>query len=89
MFFMSFHKTIDFNNLQGCHTFIYGETNTKKTYCTAQFVRFLIELKGITPKDITILDFAPDLVKTKKMKIGGKIQDYYENSTKCRNISFR
>ncbi|MHA1985557.1 MAG: hypothetical protein ACW98D_02860 [Promethearchaeota archaeon] len=83
---MSFHKSFDYNNLQGCHTLIYGETNTKKTYYTAQFVQFLIELKDIAPKDITILDFAPNLVITEEMKIGGKIQDFYKKSIKCRNI---
>ena len=86
---MSFHNNFDFNSLFGCHNLIYGETNTKKTYYTARFVRFLLELKNVSSKDISILDFAPNLLKIKNLKIGGKIQDFYGDSTKCKNLTFK
>ena len=86
---MSFQNKLDFNSLYGLHTLIYGETNTKKTFYTAKFVQFLLESKEVSPKDISILDFAPNLTTIRDLKIGGKIRDYYENSAKCRNILFR
>lgn len=85
---MSIQNKLEFNNLLSSHTLIYGETNTEKTLYTAKFVQFLLELKGISPKEISILDFAPNIVKTKNFKIGGKIRDFYEPSSRCRNLSF-
>ena len=85
---MIFHKELDFNQFIGYSTILYGETNTKKTYYTAKFVQFLIESKNINPKDITILDFAPKLSTIKGLKIGGKIEDFYEKSYKCNNLIF-
>ena len=85
---MSFHDKLDFNSLKGLHTLIYGETNTGKTFYTAKFVQYLLEIKKITPKDISILDFAPKLAYFNNLKIGGRIQDYYEDSVKCNNINF-
>jgi hypothetical protein len=85
---MIFREDLDFNQFIGHSTILYGETNTKKTYYTAKFVQFLIESKDINPKDITILDFAPELNIIKDLKIGGKIEDFYENSIECNNISF-
>jgi len=86
---MSFHDKLDFNSLKGLHTLIYGETNTGKTFYTAKFVQYLLEIKKIKPKDISILDFAPKLTYFNNLKIGGRIQDYYENSVKCNNINFK
>jgi len=86
---MSFHDKLDFNSLKGLHTLIYGETNTGKTFCTANFVQYLLEIKKIDPKNISILDFAPKLAYFNNLKIGGRIQDYYENSVKCNNIKFK
>ncbi len=86
---MIFLENLNFNDLIGHHTLLYGETNTKKTFYTTKFVRFLLELKIVLPKDISILDFAPNLEKIKNLKIGGKIRDFYEYSTKCRNITFK
>jgi len=85
---MSFHDKLDFNSLKGLHTLIYGETNTGKTFYTANFVQYLLEIIKIEPKKISILDFAPKLAYFKNLKIGGRIQDYYENSVKCNNIKF-
>ena len=85
---MIFHEDLDFNQFIGYSTILYGETNTNKTYYTAQFVQFLVESKNINPKDITILDFAPKLSIIKGLKIGGKIEDFYDNTIKCNNLVF-
>ena len=82
-------KELDFKNYLGHSTLLYGEINTGKTYHTAKFVQYLLEIKSINPKDISILDFAPKLAHFKNLKIGGRIQDYYENSVKCNNINFK
>ncbi len=58
--------------------------------CLCPFpVQFLLEAKKIDPKKITILDFAPKLFKFYNLKIGGKIEDFYPLSIKCKNISFK
>ena len=85
---MIFHEDLDFNRFIGYSTILYGETNTKKTYYTAKFIQFLIESKIIDPKDITILDFAPKLSIINELKIGGKIEDFYDKSRGCNNLSF-
>jgi hypothetical protein len=85
---MSFYDKIDFSSLNGLHTLIYGETNTGKTFYTAKFVQYLLEDKRFEPKEISILDFAPRLTYFKNLKIGGRIQDYYEDCLKCNIINF-
>jgi len=85
---MIFHEDLDFNQFIGYSTILYGETNTKKTYYTAKFIQFLLESKNIDPKEITILDFAPKLSIIKDLKIGGKIEDFYDRSNERINISF-
>ncbi|MFW9999407.1 MAG: hypothetical protein ACFE9Q_13955 [Candidatus Hodarchaeota archaeon] len=85
---MNFNSSITFESLIGHHTLLYGETDTKKTYNTAKFVQFLIETKNLDPKEISILDFAPPQEVFKNMKIGGKIEDFYKNSTICKNFYF-
>jgi len=85
---MKFSKHIDLNILVGKKTLIYGETNTGKTFFTAKFIQYLLEIKNFNPKDISVLDFAPKLVNFNNLKIGGRIQDYYENSLNCNNIKF-
>ncbi len=85
---MIFHEDLDLNRFIGYSTILYGETNTKKTYFTAKFIEFLIESKNLNPKEITILDFAPKLSIIKNLKIGGKIEDFYDRSSECNNISF-
>ncbi|GAG03312.1 MAG: hypothetical protein ACTSPU_02255 [Promethearchaeota archaeon] len=82
-------EELDFKNYIGHRTLLYGEINTGKTYYTAKFVQYLLEIKKINPKDISILDFAPKLAYFNNLKIGGRIQDYYENSVKCNNINFK
>lgn len=81
---MKFKLDLDYNKLLGHHTILYGETNTEKTLQTSRFVQFLLESKNVPPNDITILDFAPNLIIFKGLKIGGKIRDFYELSSKCR-----
>lgn len=81
-------NNIDFQKFFGQYTLIYGETNTQKTYLTAKFVKFLLESKKINPQEISILDFAPKLAFFKDLKIGGRIQDYYNKSIKCKNFIF-
>jgi len=85
---MNFTKKFDFETILGTHSLIYGETDTKKTFFTAKFVEFLLETKNIPPKEVTILDFAPKLAYVKNLKIGGRIQDYYDNSMECNYINF-
>jgi len=85
---MKFNKNLDLNILVGKKTLLYGETNTGKTFYTAKFIQYLLEIKKFAPKGISILDFAPKLVNFNNLKIGGRIQDYYENSVKCNNIKF-
>ena len=82
-------EELDFKNYIGHRTLLYGELNTGKTYNTAKFVQYLLEIKNLNPKDISILDFAPKLAYFNNLKIGGRIQDYYENSVKCNNINFK
>jgi hypothetical protein len=82
-------ENLDFNNFLKHHTLLYGETNTKKTLITARFVQFLLEVKGLNPREISILDFAPPLTTFDNLRIGGKIIDYYKNSIKCCNIFFK
>ena len=86
---MKFKLNLDFKKHIGHSTLLYGDANTEKTLVTSRFVQFLLESKNVTPKDITILDFAPNITKVGNLKIGGKIRDFYENCIKCRNISFR
>ena len=81
-------EELDFRNYVGHRTLLYGEVNTGKTYYTAKFVQYLLEIKNIKPKDISILDFAPKLAYYNNLKIGGRIQDYYDKSVKCHNIEF-
>lgn len=86
---MKFNLNLDFDEYIGHHTLLYGDTNTNKTYQTFKFVQFLLESNIVPPKEISILDFAPSLKIIKGIKIGGKIKDFYENSIKCNNISFK
>jgi len=85
---MKFNRDLNFSNLIGQKTLIYGETNTGKTLYTANFVQFLLESKNINPKEISILDFAPKLTYFNDLKIGGRVQDFFENSVKCNYIKF-
>ena len=85
---MKFNSSKSYQELIGHQTFLYGETNTKKTYYTAKFVQFLIESKHLDPKEISILEFAPLQSIINNIKIGGKIKDFYKNSIKCNNFSF-
>jgi hypothetical protein len=80
---------LDYKERIGHSTLLYGETNTQKTFYTAKFVQFLLESKNISPGEISILDFAPNLTKIRDLKIGGKIRDFYKHSDKCRNIAFK
>ena len=82
------NPSLNFESYIGHNTILYGEVNTKKTYYTASFIQFLIELKHFNPKQISILDFAPPLNIIKGIKIGGKIKDFYENSIVCNNLYF-
>ena len=85
---MKFSKNSDLSVLVGKKTLIYGETNTGKTFYTAKFVQYLLENKKFDYNEITILDFAPKLAFFKNLKIGGRIQDYYDLSLKCNIINF-
>jgi hypothetical protein len=86
---MNFKIKLNFDDLVNHYTLLYGETNTYKTSQTSEFVKFLLESKNISPKEISILDFAPSLMKIKNLKIGGRIQDFYEQSSACKNIIFK
>jgi hypothetical protein len=80
---MNFINNLDFNKALGNHTLLYGETSTKKTRTTAEFVRFLLETKKIEENKITILDFGPKFIKFKDFEIGGRITDFYKESVNC------
>jgi len=86
---MPFYNTLDFEKLVGAHTLLYGEADTQKTLFTAKFIQFLLETKKFSPKDISILDFAPKLTSFNNLKIGGRIQDYYSKSKNCNNVTFK
>ena len=85
---MLFQNNFNYDNCIGTYTFLYGETNTKKTYYTSKFIHFLLESRNIDPKEISILDFAPPQSCIKDIKIGGKIEDFYRNSDKCNCFYF-
>ncbi|MBY9013902.1 MAG: hypothetical protein KGD70_16145 [Candidatus Lokiarchaeota archaeon] len=85
---MKFNKNSDLSVLDGKKTLIYGEANTGKTFYTANFVQYLLENKKFDYNEISILDFAPKLTYFKNLKIGGRIQDYYEDCLKCNIINF-
>ena len=84
---MIFDKNRSFNDYIGHHILLYGETNTQKTYYTAKFVQFIFE-SNFDPKEISILDFAPKMSTINGLKIGGRIQDFYEDTKKCNNLTF-
>ena len=84
---MEFDNNKNFSEYINHHTILYGETNTKKTYYTAMFVKFLIE-SNFNPLDITILDFAPKIITLNDLKIGGRIEDFYGLSIACKNLQF-
>ncbi len=86
---MSFYNNINFESLIGHMTIIYGEIDTKKTFYTANFIRFLLEDKQINPKEISILDFAPQLIMIKGKNIGGRIKDFYEKSKICNYLNLQ
>lgn len=71
------------------YTFLYGETNTRKTLNTALFVRYLIETRKVDNSAITILDFAPKFKDFKNIKIGGQLLDFYENCISCNYIALK
>ena len=48
---MDFDKSKSFSEYINHHTLLYGETNTKKTYYTAMFVKFLVD-SNFNPLDI-------------------------------------
>ena len=56
---MLFQDNFNFDDCIGRQTFLYGETNTGKTYFTAKFIDFLLDSNLFAPKEISILDFAP------------------------------
>lgn len=86
---MKYNFKNNYDDLIEQHTLLYGETDTRKTYYTAKFVQFLIETKKVVPINISILDFAPPSSTINNLKIGGRIEDFYEGSKKCRNILFK
>lgn len=79
-------KDFEYKYFLGKHTLLYGETDTKKTFYTAKFIDFLIESQKIDPKEISILDFAPKLMKINGLKIGGKINEFSAHSSICNVI---
>jgi hypothetical protein len=85
---MIFPKNPKYNDFLGHYTLLHGETDTKKTFYTAKFIKFLLEDRKIDPLNITILDFAPQLNTINNVKIGGKVTDYYKDSIICNNIIF-
>ena len=85
---MRFNSSLSYKEYIGHHNFLYGETDTKKTFYTAKFIQFLIESKNFDPKKISILDFAPPYNIIDGVKIGGKIKDFYQEIDNCNNLYF-
>ncbi|TXT64931.1 MAG: hypothetical protein BAJALOKI3v1_150034 [Promethearchaeota archaeon] len=83
---MECRTKLEFNSFLEKKVFLYGETNTYKTFCSAEFIQFLLEEKKIDPNLISIIDFAPKLQTFNDLKIGGKFKDYYGKSTLCRYL---
>lgn len=79
----------NFSTFLNQYTFLYGETNTRKTLNTANFVKYLLETIKVDKNAITILDFAPKFKKFKNFEIGGQIIDFYENSISCNYIPLK
>ncbi|MCJ7648331.1 MAG: hypothetical protein MUP85_06940 [Candidatus Lokiarchaeota archaeon] len=84
---MLFQNNFNFDNCIGRQTLLYGETNTGKTYHTAKFIDFLLDSNRFDPKEISILDFAPEFLNVKGIKIGGKILDFSNKSVECNYLS--
>ena len=85
---MNPNNKLDFSKFIGHYSLLYGETNTKKTLITSDFVRYLIEVKSVDPGLISILDFAPKFRVVNKLKIGGRIEDFYSYSRNCKYYEF-
>ncbi|TFF93406.1 MAG: hypothetical protein EU544_05935 [Promethearchaeota archaeon] len=83
---MKFSQNINFKELIGLKTILYGDTETGKTQITSNFIQFLVESLNIPLEHISILDFAPQLRYFKDRKIGGRIVDFYPASSKCQYI---
>lgn len=81
--------TFNFSTFFNQYTFLYGETNTRKTLNTALFVKYLLETKKVDNRAITILDFAPKSKNFKSFKIGGQLLDFYENCFYCNYIPLK
>jgi hypothetical protein len=79
-------EDFEYENFIGKSTLFYGETDTRKTYYTAKFIDYLIEYQKYDPKEISILDFAPELMLINGLKIGGKINDFSNKSVNCSTI---
>ena len=80
-------EDFEYKHFIGKRTLFYGETDTKKTYYTAEFMDYLIDYQEIDPKEISILDFAPELMKINGLKVGGKLKDFSNKTSECRVIS--
>ncbi|MFO8020376.1 MAG: hypothetical protein R6U96_17275 [Promethearchaeia archaeon] len=85
---MKFSPTF-FKGCLGKSTILYGESNTGKTYYTAEFIKFLLETKKTSQDSITILDFAPKKEIIADKKIGGKIRSFYNKSKTCKYYSVK
>ena len=85
---MRYPEEKSYYDFLGHFTLLYGETDTKKTLFTSEFVKYLLEVENVNPKEISILDFAPELLQIKNVKIGGKVADYYKSVINCNYIIF-
>lgn len=86
---MKIDYALNYNAFIGCKTLLYGEKNKYKTFYTANFLKYLIEKKKIESKQISILDFAPNLTYYNHIKIGGRIEDFYKESLNCNYLQFK
>ncbi len=68
------------DELVGRNTLLLGETNSGKTRFTFNFLRHLLEQKLYDPKEISVLEFAPDRVHAGNVVIGGTLKEILQES---------
>ncbi len=68
-------KEYQFEKLEGKKTLIIGEVGSGKTRLTASLLREFIEQNG--PDEITMLDFSPSQLNLGRVRVGGRVKDFF------------
>lgn len=72
------------DKLTGHRSLLLGEPNTGKTLFTLRFVEFLLRSQLYTPRDISILDFAPPrtpFIRLGAVSIGGTFRELLQDTS--------